>query len=381
MSYINKLKALWGLEDISGAVHGLVSNPKKLMNLAKFFFERPFNPIAPHYYPLTLMVEVSTACNLRCPTCERELFKHKGLVPKQQVSIENVERLRPILPYVYSVYFVGGLGEPFLNPAFWDMHRIIKGYKVKTGYFSNAAMWDDDIMEKTIREGVNSVLVSIDSHIPEKYDEIKLGAHFNQVIANVKRLGEIRKKFPAADFKLGLNYIQRSDTYEDMPEFLNFARGLGADFIIFTALIVHEEKFADKSPYLVDVGKRAKVYAEVRRKAAEYGMTIRLPELVMSDVYDKTCNSAWRCLSVFENGEVCLCPYFRSEREFYFHADGRSIKRYARVMNDTSVGNIYKENILDIWNSSKAQEMRRSIRSGKGVPNPCDTCYFRYNLH
>lgn len=381
MSYRNKLKTLWGLEDLSGSVHGLIANPKKLINIGKYFLERPFNPVKPHYYPLTLMMEVSTVCNLKCPTCERELFKHQDIMPKGQVSLHNIEKLRPVLPYVYSIYFVGGLGEPFLNPAFWDIHRVAKEYKLKTGYFSNAFAWDDEIIERTFKEDVNTILVSIDSHIPGKYERFKQGAKFDVVVNNVKKLNEFRKRFNKKDFKLGLNYIQRSDNYEDMPDYVGFAKGLGADYIVFTALIVHEEKDIDKSPYLVDIAERKRVYDEVIKTAKKHNITIRLPELVTKDIYSNTCNSAWRCMSIFENGDVCVCPFFRMKRDFYFHVKEGNMVQLKKTMDSTVIGNLYHQNIADIWNSEKAVAIRKTIKTCKGLQSPCDTCYFRYDLH
>ncbi|MBI5893481.1 MAG: radical SAM protein [Deltaproteobacteria bacterium] len=381
MGYISKLKTLWGLEDISGSVHGLITSPKKMVNIAKYLIERPFNPIKPRYYPLTLMMEVSTVCNLKCPTCERELFKHQDIMPKGQVSLHNIEKLRPILPYVYSIYFVGGLGEPFLNPAFWDIHRVAKEYKLKTGYFSNAFAWDDEIIQRTFKEDVNTILVSIDSHIPEKYERFKQGAKFDVVVSNIKRLNEYRKRFNKKGFKLGLNYVQRSDNYEDMPDYLDFARKLEADYIVFTALIVHEEKDVDKSPYLVDVVKRKKVYDEVIKKAKDYNIKIRLPEIEIKDIYNNTCNSAWSCMAVFENGDVCPCPYFRTDRYFYFHAENGRIVQCKYFMKNNVIGNLYHQDIHKIWNSEKAIQIRKAIKTCKGIPSPCNTCYYRYSLH
>jgi len=382
VSYLSKLKAIWGMGYREGSRNKFGFRPSAALNILKFMAQRPFNPVKLFYKPITLMIEVSTICNLKCPTCEREMFKKQGLIPKGQVGISNMERLRPILPSVHSIYFVGGLGEPVLNPLFWEMNRIAKEYKIITGYFSNAGLWDENIIRKTFEEGVNSVLVSVDSQDPHKYEEFKEGAKFDVTINNIKLLSRIRKEYPDANFKFGLNYIQRADNFEDMPDYIGFAKDLGADYCFFTGLIVHEEEHIKKSPYLIDPEKRKTIYEKVKEKARACGMTIRLPEIdVNQKLYEKTCTSAWRCLYIFENGDACLCPFFRTSRDFYFHVEDNKVVQYKRHMNDTVIGNINSMDIRDIWNSEKARMVRKAIKSGINVPNPCDTCYYKYDLH
>lgn len=382
MSYLNKLMALWGMGYRNGSRNRLAVRPGAAVNMLKFMAQRPFNPVRLGYKPITLMIEVSTACNLKCPACEREMFRKEGRLPRGQVGLENMERLRPILSSVHSIYFVGGLGEPFLNPLFWEMHRIAKEYKVTTGYFSNAGLWDEKIIRKTFEEGVNTVLVSVDSQVPEKYEEFKQGAKFNETVSNIRLLTKIRKEYPGANFKLGLNYVQRTDNFEDMPEYIDFAKGLGADYSFFTALITHEEGFIEKSPYLIDPEKRRAVYEKVREKASAGGITVRLPSIDINQrLYKNTCTSAWRCLYIFENGDVCVCPFFRTPRDFYFHIKGGRLVQYKRFMDSTVIGNLDSQPVTEILNGERAQRIRRAIKTGENLKSPCDTCYYKYDLH
>lgn len=382
MPIVSRVKAIWGMGYRSGARNKFGLRPRAAWNTLKFMVQRPFNPVRLLYKPVTLMIEVSTSCNLKCTSCERELFKKEGLLPMEQVGLDNIEKLRAILPYVHSVYLVSGLGEPFTNPSFWEMVRVAKEYKVQVGYFSNAGLWNEDIIRKTFESGVNSVLVSVDTHIPEKYERFKTGAQFDKTIDNIRLLTKIRKEYPKADFKLGLNYIQRADNLDDMPDYIDFAKGLGVDYCFFTGLIAHEKKFVDKAPYLIDKDKRLEIYRKVKERAAKAGMSIRLPEVEVDiKKYDRTCTSAWRCLYIFQNGDVCPCPFFRTPRDFYFHVENNKLVQRKRSVDDNVLGNINSQKITDIWNGEKACRIRRTLRSGEGVPSPCDTCYYRYDLH
>lgn len=353
---------------------------KMLLNYGIFFLTRKFNLIRLPYKPINLMVEVSTKCNLTCPTCERELYKEElGGIPKENVELEKIKKLKPILPYVYSIYMVGGLGEPFLNPDFWDIHRFFKSFNIKTGYFSNASMITKDLVRKTLSEKVNTVTISIDTHDKNKYSAIKKGGDYEKVVNNIKLFSEYKKKLNAKYFSLGLNFIFRRDNYKDILDYLDFAKELEVNYIHCTSLITHLEKDKDLSFFLVDNYEKNKIFKETLKKANRLGIGIRLPKLEIED--GETCGYLWRCLSIFYNGDVCTCPFFRTNRNFYYHTGNAKIIYQKKKVSNTVVGNYLEEDIRHIWNNRKIEWFRKGQLNKACAVSPCDNCYYKYNLH
>ncbi|HBG46838.1 MAG TPA: hypothetical protein DDW94_07600 [Deltaproteobacteria bacterium] len=358
--------------------------PKRFYNVLKYVLCKNKRMERLPYYPITLMVEVSTKCNLKCPGCERELYKsdpRTGGIPRENVKLEDFKGLEKVLPYVYSTYFVGGLGEPFMNKEFWDIHRFFKRHKVMTGYISNGMLIEPADCDKTIREGVNRVMISIDSHVKEKYEGIKKNAKFEKAVEVVREFAHTKRRLNAKRFQIGLNYIFRSDNYNDALDYLDFAKSLGAEYIMFTSFITHIEAEKDKPFFLVEEKEKEDLYRKLKEKARRLGISVRLPSIAPSK--GCLCNSLWHGACIFYNGDVCACPFFRTTREFYYHVGRENRVEYAkRECLDTVMGN-YRTgvNFLDIWNSEKAVGMRKAVLGGDFGFNPCGTCYYKHDLH
>ncbi len=358
--------------------------PKRFLNVLKYVMYKNKKGVRAPYYPITLMVEVSTKCNLKCPGCERELYKLDskiGGIPKENVKLENFKPLAKVLPYIYSTYFVGGLGEPFMNKEFWDIPRFFKSFKVMTGYISNGMLIDASDVKKTIDEGVNRVMISIDSHIKEQYESIKENAEFEKAGEVVQMFARHKKDMNAKSFQIGLNYILRSDNYKESLDYLDFASSLGAEYIMFTTFIAHIEEEKNKPFFLVDNGEKEELYRRLREKAKRLGISIRLPSIAPSK--GSLCNALWHGVCIFYNGDVCACPFFRTKREFYYHVDdGEHIVYDKRAYDDTVLGN-YRDGdfFSEIWNGERARSLRKAVLDGDVGFNPCGSCYYKHDLH
>jgi MoaA/NifB/PqqE/SkfB family radical SAM enzyme len=383
MNILRKVRNYFGY-DASGslAIKGLLY-PRRLTNVLKYFYFKNRYPLKLPYLPVSLMVEVSTVCNLSCPGCERELYKQdraQGGLPKENVRLSNLEKLSPILPYVYSVYFVSGMGEPFLNKEFWSIHKFFKNFGIKTSYFSNGSLITEADIEKTFEERVNSVVLSIDTTREQKYQIIKGGGEFSKAIFSLKLFDTFRKKNNVNAFKIGLNFIFRSDNYDDILEYLDFAKENNVDYINCTSFITHIPEMADVSFFNIDLKEKKELFDKVTQKARRLKIDIRLPAL--SPTKKRPCNCLWHSACIFYNGDVCACPFFRSEREFYYHIDKDSnIIFEKRIYNDTVLGNYLTQDFDEIWNGPKVHALREAELKGDINFNPCGSCYYKYDLH
>lgn len=360
-----------------------LSSPKRFVNVAKYFFNRKTHPVIVPYYPLTLMVEVSTVCNLKCPGCERVLYQEEpslGGLPKANVSFENIKKLEKVLPYVYSTYFVGGLGEPFLNPEFWEIHNFFKKFRIKTGFFTNASLLDEEKIKRTFKERVDSVLVSIDASSKEKYEAIKKGSSWEKAVFALKMFSRLKKENGKKDFQLGLNFIFRTDNCEDIFDYLDLAKEMEINFINASAHIVHVEREKDKSMFDLKTDYKEKLFSKAKEKADRLGIRLRLPNI--SPFKNCLCYHLWHGVCIFYNGDVCACPFFRTHRPFYYHARDGKVFYEKKQYNDTVLGNYLKQDFFtEIWNGKRAQELRRSELEKRSDCNPCSLCYYKFDLH
>ena len=379
-----KIKNHFGIDAPGDVYFRYLTRPERIYNIIKYILYKNKLMANLPYLPMTLMVEVSTRCNLQCPGCERQLYQsdpNLGGIPKETVKLENIKILGKILPYIYSTYFVGGLGEPLLNKEFWEIHKFFKSFKMVTGYVSNGMLITEDQVKKTIDEDVNRVLISIDSCIKEKYENIKKNASFEKAVEVVKMFAYYKKQLKANRFQIGLNYILRSDNYKETLDYLDFARSLGAKYIMFTSFITHIEGEKEKSFFLVDNAEKEELFNKIREKAKQLRISIRLPKI--APYPGCICNWLWHGACVFYNGDVCACPFFRTKREFYYHTTEKyNIICDKTICEDTILGNYSTQDFLsEIWNGPKALAIRKAELCGNFQFNPCGSCYYKHDLH
>jgi len=378
-----QVKKYFGFDAASAIKVRYLLAPKRLSNVVKYLIFRNRHPGNVPYFPITLMVEVSTVCNLQCPGCERVLYQTDpslGGLPKGNVSLKNLKKLKNVLPYIYSTYFVGGLGEPFLNPEFWDIHHYFKSFGIKTGYFTNASLIDENKIKTTFQERVDSVLISVDSHSRQRYEDIKKGSSFDKAVESIRLFSRYRAAYKRQAFQLGLNFIFRSDNYGDILDYLDFAKDLGIDFINASGFIVHVKKEKANNIFEINNEVKERLFNQAHQKARRLGIRLRLPNI--KPFRNCLCYHLWHGVCIFYNGDVCACPFFRTKRPFYFHADNDKVFYEERMYENTVLGNYLNQDFLtQIWNGPRAKELRRSELVGDKTINPCAFCYYKYDLH
>ncbi|GBD97949.1 MAG TPA: radical SAM protein [Nitrospirae bacterium] len=381
---IKALKSYFQIDGASQVDWKKFMKPRRFANAVKYVLNRNSGLVHVPYYPLTIMLEVSTFCNFSCPACERELYKSDtestGGFFKENVKLEEVRHLESLLPYLYSVYLVSGLGEPFINREFWDIVDYLRSFDVKIGYFTNASLLDEEKIAKTFEKKINTVLISMDTYDPEKYERVKSGGNFENTVNMIKLFAEYKKRNASHPFHLGLNYIFRADNYQDILPYLDFAKELGVEYVHCSSVIVHIEKMKEISFFNVPYEEKKRLFDLAAKKAERLGIGLRLPNI---KVDKKTkCSYPWHGISVFKGGQVAMCPYFRTKREFYYHLNGNNeLYEENKRVADTILGSCLKENILDIWNNERIKQIRKGELKIQPHVSPCDTCYFKHLLH
>lgn len=380
---LRQLKKYFGFDAATAVKLKNLSSFKRFFNIIRYLlFRNRYLEVVP-YFPITLMVEVSTVCNLHCPGCERVLYQtdpSQGGLPKTNVSLAYLKKLRGVLPYIYSTYFVGGLGEPFLNPEFWDIHEFFKSFGVKTGYFTNASLLDEAVVTKTFKQKVDSVLVSIDSHSKQRYEAIKKGSRFDKAVEGIRLFTYYKKFYKKPSFQLGLNFIFRRDNYMDILDYLDFAKRLGVDFINASSFIVHVEEESDKSIFWLKDQLKEEIFRQALEKARHLHIRLRLPNI--RPMRGLRCPHLWHGVCIFYNGDVCACPFFRTSRPFYFHVKNEKVFFEKRQYDDAILGNyLHDDFFTQIWNGPRAKQMRRNELTHDSEINPCGLCYYKYDLH
>src|ERR1700741_3749573 len=92
--------------------------------------------------PVSVSIEPTTSCNLRCPECPsglRSFSRPTGMLEKKFFE-QMINELAPHLLWL-TFYFQG---EPYLNPEFLDMVQYASSKNIYTSTSTNAHYLDDD---------------------------------------------------------------------------------------------------------------------------------------------------------------------------------------------------------------------------------------------
>ena len=134
--------------------------PKKILNACRVEASILFKPSSPWGWPLHLMVEPSSCCNLACTLCPVAvgLEREQGLM--EFTTFKKV--IDEIGDYIFTL-LLWDWGEPFLNPAIYDMIAYAASKGIKTISSSNGHLFAlQDKADNVIRSGLDTLIFAVD---------------------------------------------------------------------------------------------------------------------------------------------------------------------------------------------------------------------------
>jgi len=279
------------------------------------------------FLPRTFTIETALVCNLRCPECAiggGMITRAKGLLPFEQYQI-IADKMRPFAKYVYLHLW----GEPLLNKEIFKMIRYTAGF-AKTNISTNALLLDEEKAEALITSGVTDVIISIDGMSQGAYEQYRVGGKVEDALAALKLL----QKTNAAHrnpVNLIPQFIVFKHNQHEKELFRQYCHSIGLNAFL-------------KSPYIrTGSGKFEKSdYPEHWRQ--EY------PDVAAQREGMRECNNPKEVFTMLVDGSCVICCH-----------------DYSRA---TCFGNIFKQDVLEIWDSPAYRQYRWDILTG----NASDFC-------
>lgn len=273
-------------------------------------------------YPEHIDLELSSACNMKCPMCYTTTDRFKKEVPRKIMSFETYQKiLDEIGGKVFSIR-LSLRGEPTLHK---DYTKIMK-YAKKVGIqevssLSNALKLNEQMMVEMIEAPLDWLTVSVDG-IGETYDKIRAPAKFNDLVEKLRRFQEIKREMRSSKPVIKVQSVWPA--IKDNPQ---------AYFDIFKGIT---DQVA--SNQLVDyLGKDAEDRIVYRKNFS--------------------CPAIYQRLVIGSDGTALFC-----------HND---------LFNEHSIGNIQESTVKELWNSPGMLAIRDSHKRKSGVKefSACKKCY------
>lgn len=195
-------------------------------------------------------IEVTTSCNFDCTTCIRNSWE-EDLGHMDPVVFRRLAEQLKDLPQLECVHF-GGFGEPLSHPHIFEMIKNVKDLGLKAEMITNGSLLTEENVGRMVELGLDKLFVSLDGPDEEAYNDIRKGADFNGVIANVKRFHEIKKERRVAAPELAIEFVAMKKNYHKLPQLVRMLDELGARQLLVTNVLPYCEELKDEVVYDID---------------------------------------------------------------------------------------------------------------------------------
>ena len=302
-------------------------NFKEHRNRYKSYFRREINL---NSKPIIENIELISNCNLKCKMCIKK--------PNRSSRILSFKDLRRIVNANIQVLkgesvWIHHYGESLLHP---DLTKIIK-YLVSRGInprlSTNCTLLTKSISKKLIKSGLDEIVFSIDTLNPQKFNYYRGGNYFDKSMNNVINFLAIKEKLHSKKPVTQVQCIDIDLTKKEINDYISFWSKTQVNWI-------NIKKPSTRGNLVVS----PKINFKIRKRLGLFQpLQNKLP-----------CFWLWSSLVILSNGNVVTCC--------------------GDLAGINIVGNVFKNSILEIWNSEKMKKIREE--QCKGEYNLTPLCKF-----
>lgn len=334
--------------------NGFVRFPERKENYEKYI-KADFKPIM-DIVPVKMDYEVSNQCNFRCQMC---LLRE--VADKMPPTMKYVDFQRSIEEqYGLIEVKLQGLGEPLLNPEFFQMVDLCVSRDIWVRTISNGSLLHlNDNYKKLIDSKIGDIVISIDGATKDTFEKIRVGSNFERIVENTVMLNEYAQE-KREPWRTSCWMLVQKDNFEEMEAVLELAAKMK-----FTRLT-----------YSMDIGgfgleNWTKINGE---KSVKFLLTEELAGRLIRRGADLGIEvTFWDCTEKYryDGSRKNICAWLFSRA--FISADMKIVPcceiNYSETCCLGDAGNFLSE-----WNAEKYIRLRELHLNGN-IPIMCKDCY------
>lgn len=189
-------------------------------------------------YPISISVEPTTTCNLRCPECPsglRSFTRPTGMLQKDFFR-ETIDQLHKELFYLVF-YFQG---EPYLNPDFLEMVKYASSKGIYTATSTNAHYLNDENARKTIESGLDRLIISIDGTTQDVYQQYRVGGKLDKVLEGARNIVKWKKELGSKKPFVFFQFLVVKPNEHQLEDVKKLGEEIGVDEVRFKTAQVYD---------------------------------------------------------------------------------------------------------------------------------------------
>ncbi len=303
--------------------------------------------------PSRLIIELTSACNLRCKTC----YMAAAAALKDELSTDEIKHLmsEAARAGTESVALMGG--EPFLRKDLFELVKFALARFTEVQVSTNGTILDEDFLRAF--SGCNLTLqVSLDGADASSNDAIRGKGSF-------EKASRLLDQAKAAGLRTAISGVLNSLNYNLVGKMCDFAYEKHAQMVIF---------------HKVHIVGRAEQFPEILPSKEElmHGMGVLLNKFHEYEISGKMIVDFPHNRCFRGDGILDACyPGCHFGRAFAFVTSNGNLVCCSHLRDGEFIyGNIRNSSLLEIWQTS---EQLNSIRQLKvdDIPS-CSQCQFKY---
>ena len=289
-------------------------------------------------FPISMAIEPTTSCNLRCPECPsglRQFTRPIGMLEPDFFK-STIDAVYKKLIYL-TFYFQG---EPYLNPNFLDMVKYASEKGIYTSTSTNAHYLNEEQAKKTVKSKLDRLIISIDGTTQETYEQYRIGGTLQKVINGTKQIIAAKKTLKSKTPHIVFQFLVVKPNEHQLNDVKKLAKELGVDEVVFKTAQVYD--FENGNPLIPENIKYSRY---IKNKDGTYS------------IKNKLLNQCWRMWSscvVTWDGVVVPCCFDKDAKH--------------------QLGDLKSQSFKELWTSDKYQNFRQSILKSRQEIDICKNC-------
>lgn len=314
---------------------------KKINNAAKvfisFYTSRILGIPKISGMPLGLAIEPTTSCNLRCPQCPsglRTFTRPTGMLETglfQKIIDEHAPTL-----FHLTFYFQG---EPYLNPEFFDMVKYANAKKIFVSTSTNAHYLNKENAIKTVKSGLNRLIISVDGIQQESYSLYRIGGKLSTVLDGIQAICEAKKELNSISPQIIIQNIIFKHNEKEIKDFIQLFKGMDVKIQFKTAQIYDYENGSDLIPEDLKYSRYKK------QNVSNY--KIKNPHF-------NHCWKMWHSSVITWDGKVIPCCF---DKDAHY-----------------KLGDLNQNTFESVWKSSAYNKFRKQLLNNRKEIDICTNC-------
>jgi KxxxW cyclic peptide radical SAM maturase len=305
--------------------------------------------------PVLAHLAITNRCNMHCKYCSVRNLHEK--IEDLELSTADWKKIIDILADwgVFQIGFTGG--EPTLRKDLPELIKYVRDKGCVCNLTTNGWFVDEKMVEAFKDAEMTQCQISLDSHIPEIHNTLRgIGSH-ERVLKSIKLLQE-------KGIAVGVDTVVSKNNIHTIPEMIDWMAKNNIPYLTLIKLKKGDlpfNKFLELSPSYEEYSELIR-YVCSREKNENPNITLDCgsvsnlqrvaTKVQLSDIPVAGCPIGHHLICVSPNGDIYPCA--------------------ALLEQKFCLGNILKEDIMEIWNNNVTFKEFRLIK--QKIEGKCKNC-------